>query len=185
MLGPDPGGRFGRHAPLQYSTVRPASRSCGRQAGQSWPQGLAGPGAGAKPSTSTQQELDERVRVRAAFPQRQRPQPLVHGPGAGRARHASLRRVRSTAARRAGPYAIDKVIQEPGWDTIDMVKHDAGPRRLGGPGHLYSSKPPLLPTLLAGEYWLIHQAAPARRSATQPYRRRPLHAGDDQRRRRW
>ncbi len=47
-----------------------------------------------------------------------------------------------------GTYAIDEVIQEPLWDTIDMVKHD---------GHLYSSKPPLLPTLLAGPYWLIHR----------------------------
>jgi hypothetical protein len=45
------------------------------------------------------------------------------------------------------PYAIDNVIQQPNWDTIDMVKHD---------GHLYSSKPPLLPTLIAGEYWLIY-----------------------------
>ena len=45
------------------------------------------------------------------------------------------------------PYAIDKVIQQQNWDTIDMVKHD---------GHLYSSKPPLLPTLVAGEYWLIY-----------------------------
>ena len=35
--------------------------------------------------------------------------------------------------------AIDRVIQVPLWDTIDMVKHD---------GHLYSSKPPLFPTLL-------------------------------------
>ena len=46
------------------------------------------------------------------------------------------------------PYAIDKVIQQPGWDTIDMVKHD---------GHLYSSKPPLLPTIMAGSYWLIYK----------------------------
>lgn len=46
------------------------------------------------------------------------------------------------------PYAIDRVIQEQGWDTIDMVKHD---------DHLYSSKPPLFPTLMAGEYWLIHR----------------------------
>jgi hypothetical protein len=46
------------------------------------------------------------------------------------------------------PYAIDNVIQQPGWDTIDMVKHD---------GHLYSSKPPLWPTLLAGQYWIIHK----------------------------
>ncbi len=45
------------------------------------------------------------------------------------------------------PYAIDKVIQEPNWDTIDMVKHD---------GHLYSSKPPLLATLMAGIYWIIY-----------------------------
>lgn len=45
-------------------------------------------------------------------------------------------------------YAIDKVIQEPGWDTIDMVKHD---------GHLFSSKPPLFPTMMAGPYWLIHR----------------------------
>ena len=29
-----------------------------------------------------------------------------------------------------------------------MVKHD---------GHLYSSKPPLLPTLMAGEYWVIYR----------------------------
>jgi len=73
------------------------------------------------------------------------------------------------------PYAIDKVVQEPGWDTIDMVKHA---RRWSGPaeestpdaaslgenwdgrqrgGHLYSSKPPLYPTLMAGQYWLIYR----------------------------
>jgi len=45
------------------------------------------------------------------------------------------------------PYAIDKVIQDPNWDTIDMVKHD---------GHLYSSKPPFLATLIAGVYWPIY-----------------------------
>lgn len=45
------------------------------------------------------------------------------------------------------PYAIDRVIQERLWDTIDMVKHD---------GHLYSSKPPLFATLVAGEYWLLY-----------------------------
>ncbi len=47
-----------------------------------------------------------------------------------------------------GTYTIDEVVQERGWDTIDMVKHD---------GHLYSSKPPLLATLIAGEYWLLHR----------------------------
>jgi hypothetical protein len=50
------------------------------------------------------------------------------------------------------PYAIDKVIQEPGWDTIDMVKH-IGP---DGVEHLYSSKPPLMSTLLAAVYWPIY-----------------------------
>ncbi|MGD9127186.1 MAG: hypothetical protein PVH19_07380 [Planctomycetia bacterium] len=45
------------------------------------------------------------------------------------------------------PYAIDRVIQKHGWDSIDKVKHD---------GHLYSSKPTLFPTLMAAEYWLIY-----------------------------
>ena len=48
---------------------------------------------------------------------------------------------------RGAPYAIDKVIQDPNGDTIDMVKHD---------GHLYSSKPPLLATLMAGLYWIVY-----------------------------
>ncbi len=46
------------------------------------------------------------------------------------------------------PYAIDLVVQQRNWDTIDMVKHG---------GHLYSSKPTLLPTLMAGVYWPIHR----------------------------
>lgn len=52
-----------------------------------------------------------------------------------------------------GTFAIDELVQEPTWDTIDMVQH------LGRDGqpHLYSSKPPLLMTLIAGEYWLIHK----------------------------
>ncbi|MGE0606590.1 MAG: hypothetical protein AB7O62_05630 [Pirellulales bacterium] len=58
-----------------------------------------------------------------------------------------------------GTYAIDDVLQEPGWDTIDMVRHD---------GHLYSSKPPLLATLLAGEYWLIHKIT-GRTLGTHPF----------------
>jgi len=57
------------------------------------------------------------------------------------------------------PYAIDKVIKEPNWDTIDMVKHD---------GHLYSSKPPLLPTLMAGVYWVI-KAATGATLGTHPF----------------
>jgi hypothetical protein len=47
------------------------------------------------------------------------------------------------------PYAIDKVIAQPRWDTIDMVRHPNG--------HFYSSKPPLLATLVAGEYWMVYR----------------------------
>jgi hypothetical protein len=50
-----------------------------------------------------------------------------------------------------GTYEIDGLIGEPTWDTIDMVQH----RGRDGELHLYSSKPPLLATLMAGEYWLI------------------------------
>ena len=57
------------------------------------------------------------------------------------------------------PYAIDKVIQQRNWDTIDMVKHD---------GHLYSSKPPLLPTLMAAVYWPIYHLTGAT-LGTHPY----------------
>jgi len=62
------------------------------------------------------------------------------------------------------PFAIDRGVQEPGWDTIDMVQH-AGP---DGLDHLYSSKPPLLPALLAGPYWLIHRVTGAT-LGTHPY----------------
>ena len=51
-----------------------------------------------------------------------------------------------------GTYAIDDIVAEPNWDTIDMVQHVGRDGKL----HLYSSKPPLLATLLAGEYWLIY-----------------------------
>ncbi len=52
-----------------------------------------------------------------------------------------------------GTYAIDDVVAEPNWDTIDMVQH----RGADGQLHLYSSKPTLLTTLLAGEYWVIYK----------------------------
>ncbi|MDO4574484.1 MAG: hypothetical protein Q4D98_04660 [Planctomycetia bacterium] len=47
------------------------------------------------------------------------------------------------------PFAIDRVMLEKGWDTIDMVKHD---------GHYYSSKPPLFPAMIAGMYGVLHLA---------------------------
>jgi hypothetical protein len=58
-----------------------------------------------------------------------------------------------------GTYAIDDIVSQPNWDTIDMVKHDGrgNPAPGADEGHLYSSKPPLLATLMAGEYWLLHR----------------------------
>jgi len=53
-----------------------------------------------------------------------------------------------------GTYEIDQVLDRNAWNTIDMVQH----RGDDGELHLYSSKPPLLYTLLAGEYWLINKA---------------------------
>ncbi len=52
-----------------------------------------------------------------------------------------------------GTYEIDAIVGQPTWDTIDMVQH----RGRDGELHLYSSKPPLLATILAGEYWVIHR----------------------------
>lgn len=52
-----------------------------------------------------------------------------------------------------GSFAIEDLVVEPGWDTIDAVVHPGGDGQL----HLYSSKPPLLPVLLAGPYWLMRQ----------------------------
>lgn len=48
-----------------------------------------------------------------------------------------------------GTYQIDEIIERPGWDTIDKVRWK---------GHFYSSKPALLPTLVAGLYWTIKQS---------------------------
>lgn len=58
-----------------------------------------------------------------------------------------------------GTYAIDRVIfKENGernrpWYSIDVVYH----KSTDGQWHYYSSKPTLLPTVLAGEYWLVQK----------------------------
>lgn len=52
-----------------------------------------------------------------------------------------------------GTFAIDGLVGEPGWDTIDAVAHHDRDGRL----RLYSSKPPLLAVLAAGPYWLLHR----------------------------
>ena len=66
------------------------------------------------------------------------------------------------------PYAINRVLAEPGWDTIDMVKHPLPSHGPGGQAFLYSSKPPLLPTLMAVPYWILHKATGAT-LGTHPY----------------
>jgi hypothetical protein len=63
-----------------------------------------------------------------------------------------------------GTFAIDQIVAEPGWDTIDIVQH----KDASGEPRLYSSKPPLLSVLLAGEYWLVHRATGAT-LATHPF----------------
>src|SRR5690349_18881086 len=63
-----------------------------------------------------------------------------------------------------GTYEIDDIVGQPTWDTIDMVQH----RGRDGQLHLYSSKPPLLATLLAGEYWVINRFSGAT-LRDQPY----------------
>lgn len=51
-----------------------------------------------------------------------------------------------------GTYEIDAIVGQPTWDSIDKVQHKGRDGKL----HFYSSKPPLLATLIAGEYWLIN-----------------------------
>jgi hypothetical protein len=47
-----------------------------------------------------------------------------------------------------GGYTDRGIMTEPGWDTVDKVLRP-------DTGDFYSSKPPLLSTLVAGEYWLL------------------------------
>lgn len=58
------------------------------------------------------------------------------------------------------PYAIDKAMETPGWDTIDMVKHGLNYESFDPAdpfsGYLYSSKPTLLPTLMAIPYAVMY-----------------------------
>ncbi|MCC9609083.1 hypothetical protein LOC68_07010 [Blastopirellula sp. JC732] len=50
-----------------------------------------------------------------------------------------------------GTFAIDDVIADRRWDSIDKVYHEGA----DGKRHYYSSKPPLMAVMLAGEYWVI------------------------------
>ena len=60
-----------------------------------------------------------------------------------------------------GTYEIDPYLEIRGakenrrpWGTIDLVRH----RGEDGELHYYSSKPPLLPTMIAGVYWVVSRA---------------------------
>lgn len=65
-----------------------------------------------------------------------------------------------TEYRRYVWYAIDKVQNLKGWDTIDMVQHALPDQPVDENGkpvkYLYSSKPPLLPTVMAIPYAAIY-----------------------------
>lgn len=96
------------------------------------------------------EELDRRVsKVRAEYQQRlgiQRPFLSAND----RSRWCTIRALVDD-----GTYEIDQIVANSNeravWNTIDMVKHIGD----DGEPHLYSTKPPLFPTLVAGEYWLI------------------------------
>ncbi len=47
-------------------------------------------------------------------------------------------------------YVIDEIDGTRGWSTIDKVRHE---------GHFYSTKPPMLPTLVAGVAWCVERAS--------------------------
>jgi hypothetical protein len=56
-----------------------------------------------------------------------------------------------------GTYHIDQVQAIKGWNTIDKVYHTGR----DGQKHYFSSKPPLLPTMIAWEYWLLKRVTGA------------------------
>ena len=47
-----------------------------------------------------------------------------------------------------GTFQIDEIRQRPGWDTIDLIRVDE---------HYYSTKPPLLTTIIAGITWCVQR----------------------------
>lgn len=61
-------------------------------------------------------------------------------------------------------FAIEELLSEPTWDTIDMVRHPGRDGEL----HLYSSKPPLFTLALAAEYWTVRKLT-GLSLATHPY----------------
>jgi hypothetical protein len=90
---------------------------------------------------------------------RARPEPMPTFSSNDRARWATIRalvddgtyvigRRDSKRASAQNRYGDEGIIFQDGWQTIDVVLNPATQE-------FYSSKPPLLPTLVAGEYWLL------------------------------
>ncbi len=55
-----------------------------------------------------------------------------------------------------GTYRDYGIVREPEWGTIDRVLRPEEDPERPNTKRFYSSKPPLLPTILAGEYWLLY-----------------------------
>ncbi len=73
-------------------------------------------------------------------------------------KYAEENRKAERYTKRLVPYALDKVWEIPGWDSIDVVKHGLideiyDPSNPAS-GYIYSSKPTLLPTVMAVPYWI-------------------------------
>ena len=90
--------------------------------------------------------LEQHLRKDHNQPDRQLQRPFLSGND--RSRWLTMR-----ALVEKGTFAIDELVCEPNWDTIDMVRHQDDQGRW----RIYSSKPPLLPVIMAGQYWLIHK----------------------------
>ena len=63
-----------------------------------------------------------------------------------------------------GQLQFPRLKRDPDWYSIDLVRH----RGADGREHYYSSKPPLLATLVAAEYWVLKQLTGASLSS-QPF----------------
>ncbi len=49
--------------------------------------------------------------------------------------------------------SINSRLQDTYWDSLDIVRH----KNADGEDRFYSSKPPLMATIIAGEYWILHK----------------------------
>jgi hypothetical protein len=103
-------------------------------------------------------EKDDPDETRGPWPEK-RPRPMSTIGANDRSRWATVRALVDdgtyaighrdpSAATPDNPYGDVGIVFEDGWQTIDKVFPPGQP-------NFYSSKPPLLPTLLAGEYWLL------------------------------